>query len=354
MHHTKPLDSVSISRKKPTYPISKALHRYLRQYSREVQIPCRYEDLRRYHFSMPLLDKNGNDTLWETVYYSDSDRDEIYPALTTIYAIIKTAGDTSVMQHLFVDRVDYCTFGNSNPFRVKIVNKFNDNYDYFYVKTADASRIYGLELEHILSPNRINYITFGQTLIEEHIAGIPGDRFITDYLEKPPINETRIAKEFTKFNERCLIKLLGDMRAYNFVIDITPDFDDIQYRIRAIDFDQQCYEGRKNLYLPQYFKENLPFVNLCVKLLTPESVRQYQYEERALMANRIQTSYYQVKAILEIICHEVLSTPEKVQQLRSELAQHYQNKTFEHCQTMGEIVKTSLKTLLKAGGTAKL
>ena len=46
------------------------------------------------------------------------------------------------------------------------------------------------------------------------------------------------------------------MRSYNCVVDITPDIEDYQYRIRAIDFDQQSYEGRKNLYLPQFFKEN--------------------------------------------------------------------------------------------------
>jgi hypothetical protein len=42
------------------------------------------------------------------------------------------------------------------PFRVKIRNILNDNYTHFYVK-ADASRIYGLELEHILSPDKINF-----------------------------------------------------------------------------------------------------------------------------------------------------------------------------------------------------
>jgi hypothetical protein len=57
-------------------------------------------------------------------------------------------------------------FGNSKPFRVRIINRLNDNYDHFYVKIADASRVYGLELEHILSPNRINYLTDDNTLIE--------------------------------------------------------------------------------------------------------------------------------------------------------------------------------------------
>jgi hypothetical protein len=70
-----------------------------------------------------------------------------------------------------------------------------------------------------------------------------------------------LPKEFVKFNERCFVRLLGDMRSYNFVVNITPDIEDYQYRIRAIDFDQQSYEGRRNLYLPQFFKENLPWWN---------------------------------------------------------------------------------------------
>src|SRR5690606_16332821 len=126
---------------------------------------------------------------------------ELNKGLKQIYAMLKTEGDTTVMEHLYVDRVDYCPFGNSKPFRVRISNRFNDNYDYFYVKRADASRIYGLELEHILSPERINYIVDGTTIVEEHIAGIPGDVFIKDWLKDAQINRVRLAKEFVKFNE---------------------------------------------------------------------------------------------------------------------------------------------------------
>src|SRR6185295_16492288 len=160
--------------------------------------------------------------------------EELNKSLTMIYSILKSDGDTTVLEHLYVSRTDYCTFGNSNPFRVRIVNQFNDNYDYFYVKKDDASRIYGLELEHILSPNRINYYVDHDTLIEEHIPGIPGNDFIAGYLKKPECNKVRIAKEFVKFNERCFVRLLGDMRSYNYVVDITPDFEDEQYRIRPI------------------------------------------------------------------------------------------------------------------------
>ena len=41
----------------------------------------------------------------------------------------------------------------------------------------------------------------------------------------------------------CLIGLLGDMRSYNYVIIPVHDFDQVIYRIRPIDFDQQTYEG---------------------------------------------------------------------------------------------------------------
>jgi hypothetical protein len=39
-------------------------------------------------------------------------------------------------------------------------------------------RIYGLELEHILSPDKINFLVYNDTLIEEHIMGIPVMFFI--------------------------------------------------------------------------------------------------------------------------------------------------------------------------------
>ena len=113
-----------------------------------------------------------------------------------------------VIEHLTVAQVDYCQFGNSNPFRVKIKNTFNDVHDYFYVKKVDASRVYGLELEHILSPNRIFYIIDDDTIIEEHIMGIPGDMFIDDYLSQLKYQEVSLAKEFVKFNERCFVILI--------------------------------------------------------------------------------------------------------------------------------------------------
>ncbi len=337
------------SKKKVVVPVSPQLQNYLERYGRTTKLPLQYDDLLRYEASVPVLDLKGNDTFWETVYYQESDRIDIYPALTYIYALLKTDGDMEVLEHLKVARVDYCTFGNTKPFRIRIINELNDNYDHFYVKRSDANRVYGLELEELLSPNSVRYLHDGGTLIEEHIAGIPGDDFLKNYLDDSVLNQTRMAKEFVKFNERCFVRLLGDMRAYNYVVDITPDIEGFQYRIRAIDFDQQSYEGRKSFYLPQYFKENNPLIFLGIKHMSSETVKQYQLEERSLIAARIKAERSRFDNLFKVMASERLSTPAKVRQLADQLGYHHRTDRFKTCQTMGQIVLTNLDLLLHKG-----
>lgn len=340
-------DSDKPSRKKPFFPINKSLRSYLKTHGRETILPVSYNDLLRITYSVPLKDKEGKDTLWEKALYDMRDWMQIKEGLINLYALLKTEGDYSFTKHLDVARIDYCAFGNSNPFRIRIVNRYNDNYDHYYIKKEDASRVYGLELEHLLSPNRITFLTGRDTLVEEHIPGLPGDVFIKDYLDRAETNKIRLAKEFVKFNERCFIRLLGDMRSYNFVVNITPDIEDYQYRIRAIDFDQQSYEGRKNLYLPQFFKENISFVELTLKYLNKDSIAQYQAEERTLIAYRMAASRYRIMDLLNIMKKDNISTEEKRIQLQEELADHFQSKQFLRCKTMGELVKQILRHTLK-------
>ncbi len=329
------------------YPVSAGLRNYLKLHGREVKLPVTYNNLLNYTWSVPIQDKYGKDTLWEKLSYDSRDWNYIREGLVKIYAILKTEGDFSFVSHLDVARIDYCTFGNSHPFRIRIVNKFNDNYDHYYIKIADASRIYGLELEHILSPNRITFFTDENTLVEEHIPGIPGDIFMQQMMNNPETNKIRFAKEFVKFNERCFVRLLGDMRSYNFVVGITPDIEDYQYRLRSIDFDQQSYEGRRNLYLPQFFKENFPFVEVALSHLNRESIEQYQAEERTMITFRLATARYRIKDLLDNMTVDVISTPDKTNQLKKELGEYLKTNAYEKCHSMGEIVKTHLKQTLR-------
>jgi hypothetical protein len=339
------MDAWRPQQKKPSFPISDALRAYLRKYRRERPISLTYERLRRFSEAAPLLDGAGNPTLWETVVYDRQEMDALNEDLKQVYALIRVDGDLSVVRHLYVDRVDFCAFGNSAPFRIRIVNAFNDNADYYYVKRADASRVYGLELEHLLSPNRLNYLTCGNTLVEEHIAGLPGDVFIERWLESPELKPIRIAKELVKFNERCFVRLLGDMRSYNFVVVITPDFEGAQIRIRAMDFDQQSYEGRMNFYRPQFFKDNQALALFCVQHLNLESARQYQREEQVLMLQRAAIIEDRLAMLVDAMAGDELAPAENVEALRTSLAQHYQRREFLYCTSMGALVRESLASI---------
>ncbi|MCE2779628.1 MAG: hypothetical protein LW824_18810 [Algoriphagus sp.] len=336
-----------ISKKKRIYSIGAGLRSYLIRYGREVDIPIHYQELLRYSNSIALYDSKDQDTYWETVFYDQSDREEIHLNVKKIYALLKAGGDLSVMDHLYIDRIDLCVYGNTQPFRIRMVNRINDNFDYFYIKNADASRVYGLELEDLLSPNRIRYLVHQNTLIEEHVAGIPGEKFMRLYMQDPNLNPIRLAKEFVKFNERCFVRLLGDMHSSNFVIDVTPDFEETHYRIRAIDFDQQCYEGKKSIYLPQYFKENNALIQLGMAYITPESMRQYQREERALIATRVKSSHSELEDILQTMEKDQLAPDANVEQLKRELASHYQSDEFLTCKSMGEILRKSLSLVAR-------
>lgn len=339
-----------ISKKKFTYTICPNLRSYLKKYGRETDIPIHYHDLKEYKDSIAHYDKNGKDTLWETCIYGPEEQERINLHLLEIYAMLRVGGDMQVVEHLIVDRIDICLYGNTLPFRVRVVNKLNDNFDYFYVKNADASRIYGLELEHLLSPNRISYLVSGNTLIEEHIAGIPGDEFIRNHMQVENFNMIRIAKEFVKFNERCFVRLLGDMHSSNFVVQITPDFEETHYRIRAIDFDQQSFESRKNIYLPQFYKQNKAFLELVQSKISKESLHQYQREERSIMITRIRAAKWPLINLLDAMSKESIAPQENVIRLREDLAKHYHSKRFLKAQTMGDIVRASLFELLRTRG----
>ena len=93
--------------KKPSYPVSKALRGYLMLTHREIEVPISYSDLLHHHSSVTLFDKKGNDTFWETLIYGESDRKFIHDCLRKIYAQLKVDGDVGVMEHLYIDRVDY-------------------------------------------------------------------------------------------------------------------------------------------------------------------------------------------------------------------------------------------------------
>ena len=340
------IDKKLISQKKPFYPISKSLNLFLEQQDRGMDHVISYEDLLRYSDSINLYDKKNKDTLWVRLIFNETERQEIDKSLKIIYTLLHSDGNPSSIPYLNIDSVDYCTFGNSKPFRVKIRNIVNDNFTYFYVKKTDASRVYGIEFEHMLSPRNLNFLVNDSSLIEEHIAGIPGDIFIKDYLPKcTEIQKSQIAKEYVKFNERCMIRLLGDMRSYNYVVIPIHDFDQVIYKIRAIDFDQQCYEGKFSVYRPQFFKENKPMMELVRDKLKTDSIVQYKIEERSTISRRLIISDERMKLLIKIMKKDTVSKKENVDNLKKEIYKFTNEQSFQNCKSMGELMEETLDYL---------
>lgn len=330
-----------IEYRKPFYKIKMSLKEHLSKYSRLADLPLSYEDLTRYRDLIPIMDKNDKDTLWRGVIYDSSDREGLNDQLIQIYEMLVADGDE--IPFLKIENIDFCTFGNSKPFRIKVVNELNDNYDFFYIKKADASRVYGLELEDIFSPDKISFLVDKDTLVEDHIVGVPCDEFLLKNQGEKIENRMRFAKEFVKFNERCFTRLLGDMRAYNFVVEITQDFDNIQYRLRAMDFDQQSFEGRKNIYLPQYYTDNILMVELAQELMSAETAEQYKRQERVAMKKRYLATKQKTKSLLRRMKGDNISTKENVKQLGEELAKFHKDDRFLEFTTMGQILTLHLE-----------
>ena len=325
-----------IEYKKPYYKIKAPLREHLRLYSRLENLPITYDDLTHYHELIPMHDANDKPTLWYGVLYGHNELDIINGQLVRVYELL--IGDGEKIPYLRIESIEFCSFGNSKPFRIKVVNELNDNHDYFYIKRADASRVYGLELEEIFSPDKIFFLVDKETLVEEHIVGVPCDEFILKNDNIKISNRLRFAKEFVKFNERCFSRLLGDMRAYNFVVEIIQDFDNIQYRFRPIDFDQQSYEGRKNIYLPQFYVDNRALVELAQEVLSLDAANQYMREERMAMRKRYLTREKRTRSLFRRIRKDNISTLKNRNLLAKEMREYYNYDGFVDGMSMGDIL----------------
>jgi hypothetical protein len=139
-----------------------------------------------------------------------------------------------------------------------------------------------------------------------------------------------------------MIRLLGDMRSYNYVIVPMHDFDHVVYKIRAIDFDQQSFEGKLKVYRPQFFKENYIMVQMVQKKLQRDSVDQYKIEERSIVAKRIISSGDRINRLVNICKADNISLPENIEALSKQIYELTLDVNFKKCKTMGQLLDLAL------------
>ena len=141
--------------KKKFYPLSDPLREYLKVYNRQHDLPVHYENLLQSEDCYPVMNAKNEDTLWQTMVYDQNYGREMFEGLKKIYVLLRSGGDERILPNLYVDRVDYCTFGNTKPFRIRIVNQYNDNHDYFYIKKPMPLGYMALNLNNSYLPMKL-------------------------------------------------------------------------------------------------------------------------------------------------------------------------------------------------------
>ena len=173
-------------------------------------------------------------------------------------------------------------------------------------------------------------------MVEEHIIGVPGDDFIENFLEREDLNEVRLAKEFIKFNERCFVRLLGDMRAYNYVVEMTPDLNITSTVFEpSISTSNATRAGNHFIFL-NFSRITFPWLSLCSRLINLETSHQYQREERTIK-RRFNVAPTRITKLRECMCEDHISSDSKLLSLRSELTKMHNDSRFDQCKTMGEV-----------------
>ena len=331
---------------KDIYAIEHPMRNYLLHYGREKKLPINYRDLHTYKYADAIRDSNDKLTHWETATYDASFQEILHQQLKETYLLLTGLNDATPT--LQITTIDFCEFGNSVPFRIGIISLEQHWKDTFYVKQADASRIFGLELEHLLTNNVIRFMCNHNTLIEKHIDGMPGDEFLkTHFLTLNDTSKQLLANAFIAFNTASFARLLGDMRNYNFVINTTADEQQQPaYHFRAIDFDQQCYEGRLKLYWPQFYRENYPFVKNVQDIYSKTEIKTIQHQQAQQFIRLYQKNATQIRALLNALMQAEISENYKVKQLAADLNQFYGNQDFSNCTTMASIVDVQIKAQL--------
>lgn len=91
-------------------------------------------------------------------------------------------------------------------------------------------------------------------------------------------------------------------------------------------------------------------LELVWDVLKPETIRQYQKEERGLMARRLKAGWSRVDDLLFCMEQDTISTEDRVEQLREGLARYHKDPIFQEARTMGQLTRQHLTSMVFKGG----
>src|SRR5690606_41919120 len=95
--------------------------------------------------------------------------------------------------------------------------------------------------------------------------------------------------------------------------------------------------------MPQFFKENYPYVKLCMETLNERTVLQYEQEERSSIVHRVRSERHRIKNFRDASKTQQLTTTENSQRLRTAYADYYNKEAYHKCVSMTDILELKIK-----------
>jgi hypothetical protein len=91
-------------------------------------------------------------------------------------------------------------------------------------------------------------------------------------------------------------------------------------------------------------------VKFCTKHLHPETANQYRREEETLILQRASLASERLGLLLHDMARDPIAPPEKVVQLREELAEHFKRADYLRCDSMGALIRQNLESIRRETG----
>ena len=82
--------------------------------------------------------------------------------------------------------------------------------------------------------------------------------------------------------------------------------------------------------------------------LHPDVITQYRMEERSVFIKRMKAEAERLAELEAALKDEVFSSPEKIEQLATELAAYHHSEAFTNCNTMARILQAHMLEFIAA------
>ncbi len=245
-----------------------------------------------------------------------------------------------LFKELEIKSIEEMSYADTKPLRIRL--NFSDKLEeVFYAKKFDERRLFGLELENLLSQYKYNYSASGGGIYEEEIKGVEAIE-IAENTRKERI----YLEELVKLDYRSFVMLLGDMHNQNYLISRIDYKNDKEYCARPIDFDKLFEVGE----LRNGFVLSLNQRKTAISKMGWERYRSIINLEREKMRKRYLENSARIISLLNIISSSD-SCNIRTENIRNSLIRYYSSEKallpdFSKARNMGHLLGIHIRAQL--------